>query len=162
STGGFIGAAAYSDGIVVGGTAIDGPCPCLHGIDVKTGKLAWQQNAAAPTFAPSSIVNGVAFTGSTTDFTLRALNANTGEVVWSQQLWGGVAGGAVVSGDPVVAVAGIREPGVDPAGTESGVYAFRLGDKSSTSQTSTAQPTLPPSTKAPPPTTAPPNVPAGA
>jgi polyvinyl alcohol dehydrogenase (cytochrome) len=162
STGGFIGAAAYADGMVVGGTAIDGPCPCLHGIDVKTGKLAWQQNAAAPTFAPSSIVNGVAFTGSTTDFTLRAVNAKTGDVLWSQQMAGGVAGGAVVSNDTVVAVAGIREPGVDPAGTESGVYAFRLGDKSSTSQTSTAQPTLPPSTKAPPATTAPPNAPAGA
>jgi polyvinyl alcohol dehydrogenase (cytochrome) len=161
STGGFIGAAAYDDGMVVGGTAIDGPCPCLHGIDVETGKLAWQQDAAAPTFAPSSIVNGVAFTGSTTDFTLRAVDAKTGAVLWSQQMAGGVAGGAVVSGDTVVAVAGIREPGVDPAGTESGVYAFRLGDTSSTSQTSTAQPTLPPSTKAAPPTTAPPNAPSG-
>jgi hypothetical protein len=137
--------------MVVGGTAIDGPCPCLHGIDTAKGELAWQQDAAAPTFAPSSIVNGVAFSGSTTDFTLRALDAKTGDVLWSQEMAGGVAGGAVVTGDTVVAVAGIREPGVDAAGTQSGVYAFRLGD-GTTASTQQVVPTLPPSTKAPPPT----------
>jgi polyvinyl alcohol dehydrogenase (cytochrome) len=36
STGGFIGPAAYRDGIVVGGTAV-GPPPYLHGIEVPTG-----------------------------------------------------------------------------------------------------------------------------
>jgi polyvinyl alcohol dehydrogenase (cytochrome) len=156
STGGFIGATAVDDGTVVGGTAIDGPCPCLHGIDTATGELAWQQDAAAPTFAPSSIVNGVAFSGSTTDFTLRALDIETGDVLWSHEMVGGVAGGAVVSGDTVVAVAGIREPGVDPAGTQSGVYAFRLGD-GTTPSTEQAVPTLPPSSPAPPPTAPPAN-----
>jgi polyvinyl alcohol dehydrogenase (cytochrome) len=156
STGGFIGATAVADGMVVGGTAIDGPCPCLHGIDTAKGELAWQQDAAAPTFAPSSIVNGVAFSGSTTDFTLRALDAKTGDVLWSQEMAGGVAGGAVVTGDTVVAVAGIREPGVDAAGTQSGVYAFRLGD-GTTASTQQVVPTLPPSTKAPPPTAPPAN-----
>jgi polyvinyl alcohol dehydrogenase (cytochrome) len=117
STGGFIGATAVGDGRVVGGTAIGGPCPCLHAIDADTGEIAWQQTEAGPTYAPSSIVNGVAFAGSTTDFTLRALDVDSGTVLWSQPLAGGIAGGAVVSGDTVVAVAAIREPGGDPAAT---------------------------------------------
>lgn len=151
STGGFIGATAVADGVVVGGTAVDGPCPCLHGIDTATGALAWQQNAAAPTFAPSTIVNGVAFAGSTTDFTLRALDLDDGDVLWSQQMAGGVAGGVAIVDDWVVAVAGIREPGLDPAGTESGVYGFTLGAASDATTTlPSAAGTLPPITPAPP------------
>ena len=46
STGGFIGATAVDDGVVVGGTAIGGPCPCLHGIDADNGAIAWQQTDA--------------------------------------------------------------------------------------------------------------------
>ncbi|MCU1428815.1 MAG: hypothetical protein JWL83_2815 [Actinomycetia bacterium] len=162
STGGFIGATAVQDGIVVGGTAIDGPCPCLHGINTADAKLKWQQNGAAPTFAPSSIANGVAFSGSTTDFTLRAVDLRTGAILWSQQLAGGVAGGAVISGDTVVAVAGIREPGVKPVGTDAGVYAFELGSATTANSTAPPSPTLPPSTHAPPPTAPTPNSVAGA
>ena len=151
STGGFIGATAVDDGLVVGGTAIGGPCPCLHGIHTDTGKIAWQQSEAAPTFATSALVNGVAFSGSTTDFTLRALDARNGKVLWSQQLVGGVAGGAAVSGDLVVAVAGIREPGIEAAGTDSGVYGFTLGPEGTTATTAAPKGTLPPTTVAPPP-----------
>jgi hypothetical protein len=99
----------------------------------------------------------VAFVGSTTDFTLRALDLRSGEVLWSQEMGGGVAGGAVVVDDTLVAVAGIREPGVDPAGTDSGMRAFRLSDRAPTDSTGVAAPTLPPSTKAPPPTDPPAN-----
>src|SRR4029078_9551612 len=84
STGGFIGATAVDDGVIVGGTAIGGPCPCAHGIRTDTGAFAWQQSESSPTFASSAIVNGVAFSGSTTDFTLRAIDLHTGKVLWSQ------------------------------------------------------------------------------
>ena len=161
STGGFIGATAVDDGIVVGGTAIGGPCPCLHGISTTTGKTAWQQSEPAPTFASSAIVNGVAFNGSTTDFTLRAVNLTDGKVLWSQQLSGGIAGGVAVSGDVVVAVAGIREPGVEAAGTDSGVYAFTPGPEGGPVSTAAPQGTLPPTSNAPPPTAPDPNAPPG-
>jgi outer membrane protein assembly factor BamB len=160
STGGFIGATAVGDDVVVGGTAIGGPCPCLHGLDADDGEIEWQQTDAGPTYAPSSIVNGVAFAGSTTDFTLRALDLESGDVLWSQPLAGGIAGGAVVAGDTVVAVAGIREPGVDPAGTESGVYGFMIGPPGATTTTQASAGTLPPTTVAPPPTAPDPNAPA--
>jgi outer membrane protein assembly factor BamB len=160
STGGFIGAAAVDDGVIVGGTAIGGPCPCLHGLDAESGAVAWQQSEPAPTFAPSAIVNGVAFSGSTTDFTLRAVDAHSGAVLWSQQLAGGIAGGVAVSGDTVVAVAGIREPGVAAAGHEFGVYAFELGPAGTTATTAVVKGTLPPTPDAPPPTAPDPNAPA--
>ena len=161
STGGFIGATAVDDHVIVGGTAIGGPCPCLHGIDRDTGAVAWQQGDAAPTYASSAIVNGVAFAGSTTDFTLRAVDARTGAVLWSQQLAGGVAGGVAITGDTVVAVAGIREPGVKAAGTDAGVYGFELGPPGATTTTQASAGTLPPTTVAPPPTAPDPNAPPG-
>jgi polyvinyl alcohol dehydrogenase (cytochrome) len=154
STGGFIGATAYADGVVMGGTAIDGPCPCLHGIDVETGELAWQEEDAGATFASSMIVNGVGFAGSTTDFTLRAVDIETGEVLWSHPMIGAVAGGAVTVGNFVVAVAGIREPGLEPAGNNFGVSVFSLvpEDEVIDPPPTTAAPggTLPPISTAPP------------
>ena len=162
STGGFIGATAVDDGMVVGGTAIGGPCPCLHGIAADTGAIAWQQSDAAPTFAPSAIVNGVAFSGSTTDFTLRAVDLRTGEVLWSQQLAGGIAGGVAVSGRPRRRGRGHpRARASTRPGTDSGVYAFALGPPGATTTTAASQGTLPPTTVAPPPTAPDPNAPPG-
>src|SRR6185436_17947784 len=52
--------------------------------------------------------------------------------------------------DVVVAVAGIREPGLEAAGTDSGVYGFALGPEGTTTTTAAPQGTLPPTTVAPP------------
>jgi len=146
STGGFIGATAVADGVVVGGTAVGGT-PSLHALDAATGAIKWQQPEAADTYASAAIANGVVFLGSTTDFTFRALDLQTGEVLWSKALRGGVAGGAAIVADDVIAVAGIREPGVGNPNRNSGVYRFSLGGKPVAS--------APTTTKPPPPT--PPN-----
>ncbi|MFL6243305.1 MAG: PQQ-binding-like beta-propeller repeat protein, partial [Acidimicrobiia bacterium] len=146
STGGFIGATAVADGVVVGGTAVGG-APALHALDTATGAIKWQQAEAADTYASAAIANGVVFLGSTTDFTFRALDLQTGEVLWSKVLRGGVAGGAAIVGDDVIAVAGIREPGVGNRNRNSGVYRFSLRGKPVAS--------APTTTKPPPPT--PPN-----
>src|SRR5207244_4250583 len=152
STGGFIGATAVSDGVVVGGTAVGG-APALHALDTATGAIKWQQPEAADTYASAAIANGVVFLGSTTDFTFRALDLQTGEVLWSKTLRGGVAGGAAVVGDDVIAVAGIREPGVGNRNRNSGVYHFSLHRKPVASAPSTTKPTppRPPHPQAPPP-----------
>jgi hypothetical protein len=152
-------AAAVGDGRIVGGTAIGGPCPCLHGINADDGKRAWGQSESAPTFAASAIVNGVAFNGSTTDFTFRALDLETGKVLWSHEMVGGVAGGAATDGRTLVAVAGIREPGVSPSGTEAGVYGFTLGSATTTTTASETSATVPPTSVAPPSTAPDPNAP---
>ena len=126
-----------------------------------TGTIAWQQSEAAPTFAPSAIVNGVAFSGSTTDFTLRALDLRTGKVLWSQQLAGGIAGGVAVSGDLVVAVAGIREPGHRSGRHRLRRVRLHARARGATTTTAAPQGTLPPTSAAPPPTTPDPNAPSG-
>ena len=146
STGGFIGATAVADGVVVGGTAVGGT-PSLHALDAATGAIKWQQPEAADTYASAAVANGVVFLGSTTDFTFRALDLQTGEVLWSKAMRGGVAGGAAIVGDDVIAVAGIREPGVGNRNRNSGVYRFSLHGKPVAS--------APTTTKPPPPT--PPN-----
>lgn len=145
STGGFIGPTAVSDdGVIVGGTAV-GPCPCLHGIDAATGEIVWQQDVAAPTYAATTIVGDVAFSGGT-DFTLRAVEVATGDVRWEQEMNGPVAGGVAIQGDDVFAVAGLREPGQDTRAENSGVYRFTLpGDGAPAPTTTEAAPstTLP-------------------
>ncbi|HMF84710.1 MAG TPA: PQQ-binding-like beta-propeller repeat protein [Acidimicrobiia bacterium] len=142
STGGFIGATAVADGVVVGGTAVGGT-PSLHALDAATGAIKWQQPEAADTYASAAIVNGVVFLGSTTDFTFRAFDLQTGDVLWSKALRGGVAGGAAVVGDDVIAVAGIREPGVGNRNRNSGVYRFSLRGKPVASAPSTTKPPPP-------------------
>ena len=124
STGGFIGPTAVADGVVVGGTAVGG-APYLHAFDAATGAIRWQQPIAAPTYAAATEVGGVVLIGGT-DFTLRALDLMTGDVLWETEMMGAVSGGAAIVGDDVVAVAGIREPGVGNKSRNSGVYRFSL------------------------------------
>jgi polyvinyl alcohol dehydrogenase (cytochrome) len=126
STGGFIGGTAVSDGVVAGGTGV-GPCPCAHGLDADTGAIVWQNEEPANTYAASAVANGVLFLGGN-DFTFRAFDLATGEILWSEEVEGAVSGGAAVSGEDVFAVAGIREPGLDERSETSGVYRFSLPD----------------------------------
>lgn len=140
STGGFIGPTAYADGVIVGGTAV-GPCPCAHALDAADGEVLWQSETPEPTYAPATEVGGVVFLGGT-DFTLRAYDLHDGEILWSHEMGGVIAGGTAVVGDDVVAVAGIREPGTEVRSETSGVYLFSLdgGRPASTSTTSTTAP----------------------
>jgi PQQ-like domain len=113
-----------SNGVVAGGTGV-GPCPCAHGIDAATGEILWQNEEPANTYAAATVANGVIFLGGN-DFTFRALDLMTGEILWSEAMDGAVSGGSAVSGDDVFAVAGIREPGLDERSETSGVYRFSL------------------------------------
>jgi polyvinyl alcohol dehydrogenase (cytochrome) len=126
SFGGFIGPTAYAGGLVVGGTAVGGD-PYLHALDGATGEIVWQQREAGPTFAATLEANGVVYLGGT-DYTLRAVDLRSGDVLWSQSMQGAVAGGAVVVGDDLVAVAGMREPGSTEPNETAGVYSFSLPD----------------------------------
>lgn len=139
STGGFIGPTAVADGIVVGGTAV-GECPCLHAFDAATGEVVWQSDLPGPTYAAAAEAAGVVYLGGT-DSVLRAYALDDGEVLWEEPLRTPISGGAVVAGDSLVAVAGIREPGLDTRSTESGVYRFTLdasGEATSTTAASEA------------------------
>ncbi|MGH9026634.1 MAG: PQQ-binding-like beta-propeller repeat protein [Acidimicrobiia bacterium] len=136
STGGFIGGTAYADSIIVGGTAVGGS-PFLHALDAETGDIRWQADDPAATYAAAAEAGGVVFIGGT-DFTFRALDLRTGEILWSEEMMGAVSGGAAIAGDDVVAVAGIREPGLDEPSRTSGVYLFSLAGEPVASSTTTA------------------------
>lgn len=138
STGGFIGPTAYADGIIAGGTAVGGS-PFLHAMDATTGEIVWQQPEAAATYGAAAVANGVLISGGT-DFTLRALDLASGEVLWREEVSGAVSGGAAIVDDDVVAVAGIREPGLDTRSRTSGVYLFSLTGKPVTSTTADTKP----------------------
>jgi polyvinyl alcohol dehydrogenase (cytochrome) len=138
STGGFIGASAYSDGVVVGGTAV-GPAPFAHGIDASNGEILWQDSSVQAVYGATSIANGVVFMGNN-DFTFRAYDLNSGDELWQHELQGVGAGGSAVVGDDVFTVAGIREPGLEERSETSGVYRFTLpetGETFAPSSTST-------------------------
>lgn len=124
STGGFIGPAGVADGIVSGGTAIGGS-PYLHALSIDDGSILWQQPIAAPTYGAPAMGGGVLVIGGT-DFTVRALDLATGDVLWSDEVDGAVSGGPVITGPDVIAVAGIREPGLDARSKTSGVYRYSL------------------------------------
>jgi polyvinyl alcohol dehydrogenase (cytochrome) len=126
STGGFIGATAVADDLVVGGTAVGGD-PHLHALDTATGEIAWQQTAPGPTYAAAAEANGVVFIGAT-DFTFRAVDLDGGDLLWSQEMPGAVAGGAAVVGNDVVVVAGLREPGDSNPNRTAGVHRFTLDE----------------------------------
>lgn len=144
STGGFIGPTAYHAGVIAGGTAV-GPAPYLHAFSAADGEFLWQSSSVQESYAGSTIANGVLFTGGN-DFTLRALDVRSGEILWSQEMRGVVAGGPAVVGDDVYAVAGIREPGLEKRSENSGVYKFSLPQPDQTfastesSTTTTADP----------------------
>ncbi len=139
SSGGFIGPAAYSDGVIVGGTGV-GDCPCMHALDAATGEILWQQPVVGPTYAPTTVVNDVAFVGSL-DFTLRALDVRDGSVLWSDELSGLVSGGVAVVGDDLWAVAGFREPGLDGPAETAGVTRYTVDPSVEATEA-----TVPPST----------------
>jgi polyvinyl alcohol dehydrogenase (cytochrome) len=138
STGGFIGPTAVGEGLITGGTAIGG-APYLHALDTTTGAVAWQQPIAAPTYGAPALGGGVVVIGGT-DFTLRALDLASGTVLWSDQVSGAVSGGPAIVGDDVIAVAGIREPGLDARSKTSGVYRYSLSGRPVTSATPPTKP----------------------
>ncbi len=124
ASGGFIGPAAYADGIIAGGTGV-ADCPCMHAFDAATGEIVWQQHAVGPTYSPTTEVNGVVFVGSL-DFTLRALRLDNGEVLWSDELTGLISGGVAIVGNDMWAVAGFREPGSPGPSETSGVFRYTV------------------------------------
>lgn len=157
--GGFLGTPAVDveDGQpvqVVGATAIPVPHSAadldattwsVRAFDPRTGKLNWTYRLAGPSYAPTSIVNGVAFVPDTTTSSLIALDTSTGLPLWQAPLIGPPSSTAVVSGSTVVVGTGTRETdleykafsddlekalsgatGASPLSPVSGVEAFRL------------------------------------
>ena len=147
--GGFLGTPAVETlpnghAQVVGTTAIPVPHSAgdvadstmsVRGFDPATCHINWTYRLAGPSYAHTSIVNGVAFIPDTTTFSLIAVDTTTGLPLWQSPVLGPPSSTAVLDGSTVVVGSGTRETdleykafghAVDPLQPESGLEAFRL------------------------------------
>jgi outer membrane protein assembly factor BamB len=162
AVGGFVGSTAVqldSRGRairVIGGTAI--PLPLdptfdainktfwdVRALNPQTGKLDWIYRLGTPTYAATSVVNGVAFVPETVQSSVVALDAATGAPLWLAPVVGPPSSTAVVAGDSLYLGTGTRETdleykavsdqlqntfknflGESPLSPISGIQAFRL------------------------------------
>ncbi len=94
----------------------------LVALNVATGAVEWKQTLAGPAFGAATAVNDLVFT---TDFngTLYAYEASTGHLVWQTKLPSRINNGVVVSGETLIAPAGVPAESVQ----SPRLVAYRLG-----------------------------------
>lgn len=101
------------------GTSLTG---VIDALDVATGKLKWKFEMPAAAFGAPVVVNDVVFV-SDYEGSLFALDANSGNELWVQGLPAGMNAGLVVSGDTLLAPAGVTAA----EGQAPSLVAYRLG-----------------------------------
>lgn len=94
----------------------------LVALDIKTGKVEWQQEYPAPAFGPPTVVNDLVFFA-TFDGTVHALDTSTGGEVWQGSLPASSNAGVMISGDTLLVPAGLPTA----EGQIAELVAFRLG-----------------------------------
>ncbi len=100
----------------------------LVALDAATGAVKWTHKFAEPAFGAATAVNDLVFT-TTAAGKVYALAADTGDVAWEAQLPAGTNTGVTVSGDTLLAPAGLPAQ----AGQEPALVAYRLGAGGGTS-----------------------------
>jgi outer membrane protein assembly factor BamB len=91
-------------------------------LDVKTGKVKWEQEYPSAAFGSPVVINDVVFF-TTFDGSVHGVDANTGGEVWSASLPAGSNSPVTASGDTLVVPAGIATT----EGQRPAIVAFRLG-----------------------------------
>jgi glucose dehydrogenase len=93
----------------------------LVALDAATGAVKWSHKLPATVFGATSAVNDVVF-ATTSEGALYAFGASTGNVVWEAKLPAGTNTGVAVSGNTLIAPAGLASGGQTPQ-----VVAYRAG-----------------------------------
>jgi outer membrane protein assembly factor BamB len=94
----------------------------MAALDIKTGKVKWEQEYPAAAFGSPVVVNDVVFF-TTFDGTVRGLDVGSGGEVWTASLPAGSNSPVTVSGDTLVVPAGIAAA----EGQQPQLVAYRLG-----------------------------------
>jgi outer membrane protein assembly factor BamB len=94
----------------------------LVALNAATGAVSWVQKLSSPAFGAATAVNDVVFLPIASG-TLYAFNDSNGEVAWQAELPAGSNTGVAVSGDTVLAPAGLASA----AGQTPELVAYRLG-----------------------------------
>ena len=85
------------------GTSLGGEVVAL---DVATGKVEWNQELNSPAFGATTTVNDLTF-ATTYEGTVSAFDNKSGQIVWRETLPAGTNAGVMVSGDTLLAPAGV-------------------------------------------------------
>jgi outer membrane protein assembly factor BamB len=111
---------------ILSGTEMTEDSPIATGelvaIDIATGKQKWNAEFESPAYGGATVVNDLVFT-TTSDGVVHALDAETGGEVWQASLPAGTNAGVVISGDTMIAPAGLPTA----EGQEPQIVAYRLG-----------------------------------
>ncbi len=94
----------------------------LVAIDIASGKIVWNAEFESPAYGSPTAVNDLVFATSF-DGIVHALDAKTGGEVWQGALPAGTNSGVSISGDTVVAAAGLPLA----EGQKAQIVAYRLG-----------------------------------
>lgn len=94
----------------------------MAAVDIKTGKILWEQEYPAAAFGSPVVMNDLVFF-TTFDGTVRALDQKSGGEVWSAALPAGSNSAVTASGNTLVVPAGLAtQEGQKPA-----IIAYRVG-----------------------------------
>lgn len=122
---GFIGTAAYADGLVFGPTT---DRSMVHAFDVATGEIEWATEVnekpsdyGERMFGSTSVSGGVVLQGNAFG-KLSLLDARTGRILAQHDVGGDVQGGVSLAGDLVL----VPHGGEQMWDAEGGVVAFRI------------------------------------
>lgn len=91
-------------------------------LNLKTGKQEWNRELEQPAYGATLVVNDLVF-ATTADGSIHALKADSGGEVWQAALPAGTNAGVMVSGDMLLAPAGLPLA----EGQKASLVAFRLG-----------------------------------
>lgn len=113
------GSISATEGLGEGGAESKGE---LVAIDAASGEIQWEQEFSTPAYGAPTVVNDLVFATSF-DGTVHAFETASGNEAWSATLPAGINTGVSISGDTVIAPAGLAaEEGQKPS-----MVAFRLG-----------------------------------
>jgi outer membrane protein assembly factor BamB len=91
-------------------------------LDLKTGKQEWNRELEQPAYGATIVVNDLVF-ATTADGIVHALKSESGGEVWQAALPSGTNAGVMVSGDMLLAPAGLPVA----EGQKASLVAFKLG-----------------------------------
>lgn len=123
AVGGFLGSSAVQTSRgraqqIIGASAVPVPHSAteaqqatwqVRSLDARTGAIKWVSAVGGPTYAATTIVNGLALVPDTTNSALYALDASTGLPLWSSPVIGPPSSAATVAGNSVYLGTGTTE-----------------------------------------------------
>ncbi len=112
--------------VIVSGTEKEEPGPAsgeVVALDAATGKVKWSEELSSPAYGATTAVNDLVFATSA-EGAVSAFDAETGQVLWREKLSAGTNAGVMVSGNVVIAPAGLAAV----VGQRSQITAFKVSE----------------------------------